>query len=144
LERIYRVLEPGTVSIQDDRQQSHPWGFLGGKPGSCSEKWIIHKDGTQKSLPSKIDQIQVYSGDRIVFRTAGAGGWGDPLERDAETVCRDVVRQLVSAASAQSDYGVVVNNETLTIDRRRTEELRQRMKSTRAPLGLFNFGKNVT
>ena len=144
LERIYRVLEPGTVSIQDDRQQSHPWGFLGGKPGSCSEKWIIHKDGTQTSLPSKIDQVQVYSGDRIVFRTAGAGGWGDPLERDAETVCRDVVRQLVSAASAESDYGVVVNNETLTIDRRRTEGLRQRMKTTRAPLGLFDFGKKVT
>jgi N-methylhydantoinase B len=144
LEKIYRVLEPGAISIQDDRQQSQPWGLLGGKPGSCSEKWIIHKDGTQKSLPSKIDQVQVYPGDRIVFRTAGAGGWGDPLERDAESVCRDVVRQLVSAASAESDYGVFVNNDTWTIDRRRTEELRQRMKSTRAPLGLFDFGKKVT
>ena len=144
LEKIYRVLEPGAISIQDDRQQSQPWGLLGGKPGSCSEKWIIHKDGTQKSLPSKIDQVQVYPGDRIVFRTAGAGGWGDPLERDAESVCRDVVRQLVSAASAESDYGVVINKGALTIDRRRTEGLRQRMKSTRAPLGLFDFGKKVT
>ena len=95
-------------------------------------------------MPSKIDQVQVYPGDRIVFRTAGAGGWGDPLERDAESVCRDVVRQLVSAASAESDYGVAVDKDTLTIDRRRTEELRQRMKSTRAPLGLFDFGKKVT
>ena len=144
LEKIYKVLEPGTVSIQDDRHQSQPWGLLGGKPGSCSEKWIIHKDGPEKPLPSKIDQVQVYPGDRIVFRTAGAGGWGDPLERDAETVGRDVARQLVSVASAESDYGVVVAKDTLMIDRRRTEELRQRMKSTRAPLSLFDFGKKVT
>ena len=118
--------------------------MLGGKPGSCSEKWIIHKDGPENPLPSKFDQVHVYPGDRIVFRTAGAGGWGDTLERDAETVGRDVARQLVSAASAESDYGVVVAKDTLMIDRRRTEELRQRMKSTRAPLSLFDFGKKVT
>ena len=118
--------------------------MLGGKPGSCSEKWSIHKDGPEKPLPSKFDQVHVYPGDRIVFRTAGAGGWGDPLERDAETVCRDVARHLVSVASAESDYGVVVAKDTLMIDRRRTEELRQRMKSTRAPLSLFDFGEKVT
>ena len=144
LEKVYRLLEPGEISIQDDRHRTQPWGLLGGKPGACSEKWIVHKDGARKPLPSKVDQVPVYPGDRIIFRTAGAGGWGDPLERDAEAVCRDVARQLVSVKSAEDDYGVIINRNTLMIDLRSTEELRQRMKSTRAPLGLFDFGKNIT
>ena len=144
LEKVYRLLEPGEISIQDDRHRTQPWGLLGGKPGACSEKWIVHKDGARKPLPSKVDQVPVYPGDRIIFRTAGAGGWGDPLERDAEAVCRDVARRLVSVKSAEDDYGVIINRNTLMIDLRSTEELRQRMKSTRAPLGLFDFGKNIT
>jgi N-methylhydantoinase B len=34
--------------------------------------------------------VPVYEGDRLVFETAGAGGVGDPLERDPEAVARDV------------------------------------------------------
>ena len=48
-------------------------------------------------LPSKVDAFAVKAGEKLVFRTAGAGGWGDPLERPPAEVLRDVRRGLVSA-----------------------------------------------
>jgi N-methylhydantoinase B len=39
---------------------------------------------------------------------AGAGGWGDPLEREPAAVLRDVRNELLSSAKAAADYGVVI------------------------------------
>ena len=144
VEKIYRVLEPGEVSIHDDRHQSHPWGILGGKPGACSAKWLIHDGSGRKPLPSKVDHVEVYPGDKIIFQTAGAGGWGDPLERDNEAVRKDVVRRLVSIEVAREAYGVVLDPATLQTDTKETEALRQRIRSTRGIPTLFDFGKQVT
>ena len=60
-------------------------------------------------IPSKIDNLKVNPGDRIVFKTAGSGGWGDPFERAPELVARDVRYDLVSRALAQRDYAVVTD-----------------------------------
>ena len=38
----------------------------------------------------------------------GGGGLGDPLDRDAERVARDVRNGMVSADRALADYGVVL------------------------------------
>ena len=57
---------------------------------ACSAKMLIRADGERVPLPSKIDYVKVQPGDRLVFRTAGAGGWGDPFERDRRLVRRDV------------------------------------------------------
>ena len=64
VEKIYLLLEEGDISIHDDRHASQPWGILGGRPGACSEKWLVRKDGTRQPLPSKIDNVRVYAGDR--------------------------------------------------------------------------------
>ncbi len=52
----------------------------------------------------------------------GGGGWGDPLDRDAEAVLADVVEERVSRASAERDYGVVITDSG--IDFAATEALR--------------------
>ena len=88
VEKVYRLLEHGEISIHDDRHRSQPWGILGGKPGAVSGKWLIRADGRRTPLESKVDNVKVAPGDRIVFRTAGGGGWGDPLERDPARVPR--------------------------------------------------------
>src|SRR4029079_13145755 len=85
------------------------WGIKGGRHGGCSTKTLVRASGEVVGLVSKIDQVPVEAGDRLVFRTAGAGGWGDPLERDPKLVLRDVLRDLVSAEVALRDYGVVVD-----------------------------------
>jgi hypothetical protein len=97
------------VTVNDDRATIPPWGINGGRHGGCSTKTLIRATGEVVELPSKIDQVPVVAGDSLVFRTAGAGGWGDPFDRDPELVLRDVLRDLVSPESARRDYGVVVD-----------------------------------
>ena len=141
VEKIYRLLEDGEISIHDDRQVSQPWGILGGLPGGCSEKSLVRRDGERTPLPSKVDNIKVRGGDRIVFRTAGGGGWGDPLERDPGRVRNDVARKLVGADAARDHYGVVLTGEDIEVDGRATHELRESLTRNRKPLSTFNFGE---
>jgi len=140
IEKIYHLLVEGEVSIHDDRHESKPWGILGGRPGAVSTKWLIRKDGEKTVLPSKIDNLHVRPGDRVVFRTAGGGGWGNPLERDPEKVRNDVARRLLSEGSARQDYGVVLQGDELEIDLRATLELRESTKRNQRPPPRFNFG----
>jgi N-methylhydantoinase B len=141
VEKIYRLLEDGEISIHDDRQESQPWGILGGKPGGCSDKTLIGRDGERTPLAAKVDSVKVRNGDRIVFRTAGGGGWGDPLERDPVRVRNDVARKLVGADAARAHYGVVLKGADIEVDGRATDDLRESMKRNRKPLQTFDFGE---
>ncbi|MEZ5101660.1 MAG: MFS transporter [Thermoleophilia bacterium] len=123
------------MTVNDDRAKLSPWGIGGGLAGGRSGKWIVRADGTREELPSKVDNVPVRPGDRIVFRTAGAGGWGDPLERPAWKVERDVRRRLVSAESARRDYGVVVGDEAAT------GALRTELRDARGEPSRFDFGE---
>jgi N-methylhydantoinase B len=141
VEKIFYFLEEGEISIHDDRHDTQPWGILGGRPAACSEKWLVRKDGSREPLPSKIDNVRVRNGDRVIFRTAGGGGWGDPLERDPIRTRNDVARKLMTATKAREDYGVVLTGDHLDIDRRATDELRDSMRRNRKTPKLFDFGE---
>jgi len=141
IEKIYLLLEDGVISIHDDRHLTPPWGILGGKPGACSEKTLLRLDGGKESLPSKVDNVKVQNGDRIIFRTAGGGGWGDPLERDPKRVCKDVVRRLMSAEAAREQYGVVLTGDNKFADDKATRDLRDSLRRTRGTLPVFDFGE---
>jgi len=133
----YEMLEAGEFSIHDDRWLTYPWGVNGGEPGMRSTKRLVRVDGTEENLPSKCDRIQVQPGDVLHFNTWGGGGWGDPLQRDAELVAADVARGLVSQEGAQR-YGVVINNGT--IDEAATNRLREQLSNGRTESPLFNRG----
>jgi N-methylhydantoinase B len=60
--------------------------------------------------------------------TAGAGGWGDPLERDPKLVLKDVRDEKVSVKRAREAYGVVINEAAMEVDIAETEKLRKTMK----------------
>ena len=141
VEKVYHLLEPGEISIHDDRHRSQPWGILGGKPGGVSEKWLIRADGARTPLESKVDNVKVAPGDRIVFRTAGGGGWGDPLERDPARVRSDVRRRLMSARAAEREYGVMLTGDRLELDAVATEERRESIRRSRGPLPTYDFGE---
>ncbi|MEJ2084081.1 MAG: hydantoinase B/oxoprolinase family protein [Acidobacteriota bacterium] len=134
IEKRYVYLEPGEISIHDDRWLTYPWGILGGMPGSRSEKILVRQDGSSKRLPSKCDEVEVQPGDTLVYRTAGGGGWKDPLDRPAERVESDVAKGLVSKEKAESDYGVVLG------DSDGTEKLRQKMRHERGDVKDFDLG----
>ncbi len=139
IEKVYTFLEPGEISIHDDRWLTPPWGILGGTPGMRSTKILRRADGTERILPSKCDQVQVEPGDQLIYRTAGGGGWKDPLTRPPELVQRDVRYGLVSRAKAARDYGVVLT-DTLEIDLAATERRRAEIAAARGPVKDFDFG----
>ena len=140
IDKWYTFLEPGEIAIHDDRWLTPPWGILGGKPGMRSSKILARKDGTRTVLPSKCDQIKVEPGDQLIYQTAGGGGWGDPLERDAEKVRIEVARELVSLEKARRDYGVVIDSHTLQVDEGATHALRAQLAKERGPINTFDFG----
>jgi N-methylhydantoinase B len=137
IEKRYVYLEPGEISIHDDRWLTYPWGILGGKPGMRSEKVLQRADGSSERLPSKCDEVRVEPGDVLVFRTAGGGGWKDPLDRPVEQVAADVGKGLVSREKAERDYGVVVDDPAAT------EQLRARMREERGNVLDFDFGPSL-
>ncbi|MEQ9643023.1 MAG: hydantoinase B/oxoprolinase family protein [Alphaproteobacteria bacterium] len=131
VEKIYRVLADGLVTLHDDREITPAWGNNGGQAGQHAGKWLQRKDGGRETLPPNAARVSVKTGDRIIFRTAGGGGWGDPLARDPAAVRDDVARRLVSAQAAREHYGVVVSGPTATLDRGATEALREQLRRRR-------------
>ena len=134
----YRFLEPGEISIHDDRWLTYPWGVNGGLPGQRSRKILYRTDGSEELLQSKCDRIKVEPGDLLHFDTWGGGGWGDPLKRPSEQVSFDVAAGLVSVDGAQR-YGVVCNADG-EVDESATEKLRGDMAAERGDTKLFDFG----
>jgi N-methylhydantoinase B len=139
IEKLYVFTGPGEFTVNDDRALISPWGIGGGRAGGRSSKTLIRADGELEELPSKIDAVHVEAGDRLVFRTAGAGGWGDPLERPPEHVLLDVERALVSEEAARRDYGVVLAGGA--IDRDATEGLRATLRDDRGEPPQFDYGE---
>jgi N-methylhydantoinase B len=135
----YQFLEPGVISIHDDRWLTYPWGVNGGKPGARSTKRLERAaDGSSQILPSKCDHVAVEAGDILYFNTWGGGGWGDPLARPPERVALDVRRGLVSVEGARR-HGVVVSAEG-EVDADGTEALRAEIRATRPPAAMFDKG----
>jgi N-methylhydantoinase B len=138
--KVYRFEADGEIAIHDDRERSQPWGIMGGLPGAPSRKQLVRVNGEVVDLPSKISQVPVRKGDRLIYRTAGGGGWKDPLDRPAELVLKDVRGGLVSIEKARRDYGVVIDPATRQLDVAATERERERLRATRPAHGLFTFG----
>ena len=138
--KTYQFLADGFISYQDDRAQTYPWGLQGGRHGAPSEKTLIRvADGEQIKLPSKVENVPVHRGDRLIFSTAGAGGLGDPLTREPERVAVDVRAGLVSVEAAGSQYGVVVSRSG-EVDESATTAGRERTRAGRGEVPEFDFG----
>ncbi len=126
LRRDIRVLVDVSFARYGDRQRFAPFGLFGGKEGAPG-KFILNPDTPEeRRLKSKgLDNLK--AGDVVSLRLPGAGGYGNPLERDPALVLRDVRDGKVSLEAARRDYGVVIDPETWTVDEAATAALRQTM-----------------
>lgn len=138
----YRFLEPGTISIHDDRWFTYPWGVNGGSPGARAKKILEKPDGTRTVVANKLDSLDVEKDDVLHFITWGGGGWGNPLERDAALVAHEIRQGLVTPEGARA-YGVVADAEgKLDVDA--TAALRAEMAKARSNSeAVFNFGGDI-
>jgi N-methylhydantoinase B len=60
----------------------------------------------------KTAAIELQPGERIVSRSGGGGGYGDPLDRDPAAVLEDVLEGWVSVEQAATVYGVELRGQT--------------------------------
>ena len=127
--RDYRFLEEeGVLQVRSDRRRFRPYGLYGGGAGKPS--WNHLNPGVEnRLLPSKFN-ITIRRGDVFRHEVAGAGGFGDPLERDAAAVARDVRNEVVSRQAARADYGVVIGEDG-AIDAAASTRLRAELRAAR-------------
>jgi N-methylhydantoinase B len=114
--RETRFLGEGWVTSEAERQYDPPKGIFGGHNGRTASTTVRRADGTVEPLPSKFTTYKLMPGDRIEFRTACGGGYGDPRERDPEQVAGNVRDQLITVDAARTDYGVILDPHTLAVD----------------------------
>ena len=104
----YAGSTPAQLQIRSDRAKTMPYGLAGGEPGTPS--WNVLNPGAkgERQLPAMVTTT-IDPGEVIRFVVPGAGGWGDPLERDVAAVAGDVADGKLTPAYVREHYGVVVD-----------------------------------
>jgi N-methylhydantoinase B len=133
--RDYRFLEAeGTLQVRSDRRTIRPYGLYGGYPGKPSKNYL-NPDHENQPLESKVT-MTIKRGDVFSHEVAGAGGWGDPLERDPIAVLNDVRNELISPAVAAQEYGVVIDTHNWKVDGPATRRMRAEIRAARGWSGI--------
>ena len=68
--REYEFLAPAQLSVLTERREFAPWGLRGGQQGEMGENRL-----NGELLPGKCS-VSVKTGDRLMVKTPGGGGWG--------------------------------------------------------------------
>lgn len=128
LRRDYQFRDhAATVTILADTFKFPPQGLFGGREGRPSRAVFNPGQEDERELRSKIT-LKLKPSDIISLQTPGAGGYGDPFYRDPEAALRDARDGKISIERARTMYGVVINDDTWTVDRQATTKLRRSKK----------------
>ncbi len=122
----FQVFSPHTVVTARNRDRSHftPWGMRGGHAGKPSS-FLLNPGSNREVNLGNTDVVTANPGDVIRITSAGAGGYGSPLEREPDRVLTDVRRGFVTPEAARAEYGVVIADDA--VDEEATGALRERM-----------------
>jgi len=105
--REVRYTEPGEVLSMKKKTKTRPWALDGGLEPEPSE--MVLWPGTDRQQRVGMYRASMAEGERFVNRTAGGGGYGDPLQRDPLAVVEDVADGYVTPAAAEELYGVRIH-----------------------------------
>jgi N-methylhydantoinase B len=108
------LADEGKLTNLSERQRFAPYGLFGGQPGALATTAINPGAGEQR-VHGKQSREFAY-GDVISFQQSGAGGYGDPFERDPRAVLEDVLDDYISIEAARERYGVVIVGERLDLE----------------------------
>jgi len=122
------------VGYVSDGTRNPAQGVRGGLAGGRADQWRIRPDGTREHL-EPCAQVTLHSGERLLSISTGGGGYGSPLDRDAQQVARDVAERRITAERARRVYGVVLGPDGV-LDEVRTQAMR--LASRSAGMGSTN------
>lgn len=166
----YGVKELLNYVVRTDGLTFHGPGLMGGYPHATGYKfWMLGTDFAQivqerkpyplgekdptmsqveallKGTPVRSERAQtlgkvMVNGDVVLSNMSGSPGFGDPLERDVESVRRDVEAGVYTQDAAKRIYGVVCRYEEpkkgWSVDLKATEKERERIRGLRKERGV--------
>ncbi len=101
IEREYETLgDDISVSLWFERGQLPGWGLFGGEEGEPTQVLVDRGDGPQQLL--KVNRLPLPKGARVVVRTGGGGGYGDPAQRSTEAIEQDVLDGYITTTMVES------------------------------------------
>ncbi len=106
INRTIRILgdsQDTTLIAATERIKRKPWGLCEGMSGATAELNII-RNGEKINEEGKVRNFKLEEGDIVELKTAGAGGYGNPLERGREHVMNDFREGKVTKEHLK-DYG---------------------------------------
>lgn len=123
-------------------------GLFGGLEGGCNENLLWRRNETRgcspiewghdpssikaagaQELGAKPGHFHLAAGDVLAYSFQGGGGYGDPLQRDPDSVLKDWTDGYVTERAAAATYGVVLRDGA--VDDKATAEARRRMRGQR-------------
>ncbi|WP_417418927.1 hydantoinase B/oxoprolinase family protein [Hoeflea sp.] len=114
------------VFLFGERGRFPPPGVVGGGAGALNTFHYQQADGDHEPpMASKIVGVHIDRGQKLRLETPGGGGYGHALERNPESVARDLRLGYITAEHAGADYGVVVGSDG-SVDEAATRDLRAR------------------
>ncbi|MFE4523765.1 hydantoinase B/oxoprolinase family protein [Cytobacillus firmus] len=115
--RSYKALSDNQmVSVTFGRNKFVPWGMKDGQEGSANEVYIEKANGDVDGPFGIYPRYPLNKGDVVKLVTATGGGYGDPYKRPADQVAQDVKNGYITAAQANANYGVIVNEKTCEVE----------------------------
>jgi N-methylhydantoinase B len=116
----FEALEDVTFQAHFERTKTPQWGLFGGQSGAIPQV-TIYPQGSQASFDVlKTSGMPLKKGSRVVARTGGGGGYGDPLERDPELIRKDLLDGYLSRKAGEDVYGVIFKGDDLQLDQEAT------------------------
>ncbi|MBU2533093.1 MAG: hydantoinase B/oxoprolinase family protein, partial [Alphaproteobacteria bacterium] len=112
MRRRIRVTAPDArYSLLSDGAIVPAFGVLGGHSGKPLASWVETTEDQVEGFatPGKVGGHLVEEGERVVLRSAGGGGYGDPLDRAPDAVAEDFRLGYISGAAARDVYGVALD-----------------------------------
>jgi N-methylhydantoinase B len=100
IERSFTARATVQVTLLGDRSRLKPWGLRGGLPGETSEYSLRKVNGEVIRLNSK-EAAVLCAGDTLIIRTAGGGGYGNPVRRSPTRIREDLENEYITSDQAR-------------------------------------------
>jgi len=116
---------PLRIAYACDGSANPAGGVAGGLSGAPAKQWLRRRTGEQVDLPA-VGDLTLQPGERVAAVTTGGGGYGSPIERDAERVGYDLREGYITAERARAVYGVAYDDDG-SVDTEQSARLRAEM-----------------